>query len=62
MDGESEDWDCDEVMCARWREPGGEWTVDRMKEEADSIGNGDAYHINRLVIYNGEGVHSVSSL
>jgi len=26
VSGESEDRDCDEVMCARWGEPGGEWT------------------------------------
>jgi len=26
IDGESEDWDCDEVTCARWGEPEGEWT------------------------------------
>jgi len=26
IDGESEVGDCDEVMCARWGEPGGEWT------------------------------------
>jgi len=26
IDGENEDGDCDEVTCARWGEPGGEWT------------------------------------
>ena len=26
IDGESEDGDCDEVICAGWGEPGGEWT------------------------------------
>jgi len=25
-DGESEGGDCDEVICAGWGEPGGEWT------------------------------------
>jgi len=26
IDGESEGGDCDEVICAGWAEPGGEWT------------------------------------
>jgi len=26
-DDESEGGDCDEVICAGWGEPGGEWTV-----------------------------------
>jgi len=26
IDGESKDGNCDEVMCARRSEPGGEWT------------------------------------
>jgi len=26
IDGESEGDDCDEVICAGWGEPGGEWT------------------------------------
>jgi len=26
IDGESEDDDCDEVICAGWGEPGGQWT------------------------------------
>jgi len=25
-DGESEGGDCDEVICAGWGEPGGQWT------------------------------------
>jgi len=25
-DGESDDGDCDEVICTGWGEPGGEWT------------------------------------
>jgi len=26
LDGESEGGGCDEVICTRWGEPGGEWT------------------------------------
>jgi len=26
IDGESKGGDCDEVICAGWGEPGGEWT------------------------------------
>jgi len=26
IDGETEGGDCDEVICAGWGEPGGEWT------------------------------------
>jgi len=26
IDGESEGGDCDEVICAGWGEPGGQWT------------------------------------
>jgi len=26
IDGENEGGDCDEVICAGWSEPGGQWT------------------------------------
>jgi len=37
---ESEGGDCDEVICAGWGEPGGQWTewVWRNEEGADSTG------------------------
>jgi len=38
-DGESEGGDCDEVMCARWGEPGGEWTGWRCYESVAIITN-----------------------
>ena len=53
-DGENEGDDCDEVICAGWGEPGGEWTewVDGMKG-ADSTG--EVMHLKeRLMICNKE--------
>jgi len=36
MGDESEGGDCDEMICAGWGEPRGQWTVDGMKKGADS--------------------------
>jgi len=36
IDGESEGGDCDEVICAGWGEPGGEWTGWGWRNEAGS--------------------------
>jgi len=53
---ESEGGDCDEVMCAEWGEPGGEWTEWGWRNEEGSWfhGWGDAYLKERLVICNEE--------
>jgi len=44
-DGESEGDDCDEVICAGWVEPGGEWTQWGWRNEEGSWFHrwGDAY-------------------
>jgi len=54
-DGENEDDDCDEVICAGCGEPGGEWTqwwCWRNEEGSWFHRWGDAYLKERLVICN----------
>jgi len=55
VDGESEGGDCDEVICARWGEPG-EWTQWGWRNEEGSWFHrwGDAYLKEQLVICNDE--------
>jgi len=55
-DGESENRDCDEVICAGWGVPGGQWTEWGWQNEEGSWFHrwGDAYLKERLVICNVE--------
>jgi len=56
IDCESEDGDCDEVICARWGELGGQWTEWGWRNEEGGWLHrwGDAYLKERLVICNEE--------
>jgi len=53
---ESEGGDCDEVICAGWGEPGGQWTEWGWRNEEGSWLHryGGAYLKERLVICNEE--------
>jgi len=44
-DGESENRDCDEVICAGWGEPGGQWTEWGWRNEEGSWFQGEVMHI-----------------
>jgi len=37
IDGESKGGDCDEVICAEWGKPGGEWTEWGWRNEEGSL-------------------------
>ena len=56
INGESEDGDCDEVICAGWGEPGEDGTEWGWRNEEGSWFHrwGDAYLKEWLVIYNGK--------
>jgi len=50
IDGENEGDDCDEVICAEWGKPRGQWTEWGWRNEEGK----DAYLKERLVICNEE--------